>query len=212
MSAQFEVGQQVAGDDYTRLPVGSKVQFAKCDPLTKVAEDAWRGQGDGAYPDAEMASCVMPRTLTRLGDGLADWERELLAEVDAEDKDDLYVEPEPLKEGDWCLVWAEVQGSEWSDDTTPVHLPVPDPDLIFVPRDAIVRPDAGQVPPWVKAVEEPAGLGAVVVVNTNGRKWVRSRPGYADPWQQVGGDGQRRWSDFPADVEVLSEGWTDGAS
>lgn len=70
-------------------------------------------------------------------------------------KDDLYVEPEPLKEGDWVQVWAQV--NRLADD---------DGDLLLVSRaygeaamtsrkfytrsDAIVRPDAGQVPPWVK--------------------------------------------------------------
>lgn len=91
---QFFVGQRVSGDDYKRLPVGAVV----ADPTgvaTKVAENVWRWDDGAEDADEEVR---MERTLTHLPDELADWERELLAEVDAEDKDDLYVEPEPLKE------------------------------------------------------------------------------------------------------------------
>ena len=79
-------------------------------------------------------------------------------------------EPEPLKVGDAVLVWARVgtadvrgmrvftvdaTGGEWDAMTRP---------------DAIVRPDAGQVPPWLvlPPLEEPKGIGAVVEAEVRG--------------------------------------------
>ena len=74
------------------------------------------------------------------------------------DATDAYVEPEPLKEGAAVLVWAKVAngGIEDSDDMFRVWI---NPDgarfalVVQVEPDAIVRPDAGQVPPWVKPAQ-----------------------------------------------------------
>lgn len=74
--------------------------------------------------------------------------------AEPEDKDDLYVEPEPLKEGDWVLVWAKVEDEQYINTESNVLLSVVDiddaPGNVWARYDAIVRPSAGQVPPWVK--------------------------------------------------------------
>lgn len=76
-----------------------------------------------------------------------------------EDTDD--PEPEPLKEGDWVQVWAQVNrlrsdgdtvirffyGVKHADGTPKDHYDE------RVRNDAIVRPAAGQVPPWVKPAQ-----------------------------------------------------------
>ena len=76
--------------------------------------------------------------------------------TEPEDKADLYVEPEPLKAGDWIQVWARVDDNEDVDvavESGHTRLRLFMADDWFhagVRNDAIVRPDAGQVPPWVK--------------------------------------------------------------
>lgn len=150
---EFVVGQQVSGGDYERLPVGSVVQGGGYPKRTKIADDQWRTDDAGNWSPVLSSDAIGTRTLTHLGDGLADWERELLAEVDAEDKDDLYVEPEPLKIDQPVLVWALVERADGAEEVDlAVHRgayrfnhSVPDVDI-----NAIVRPDAGQVPPWAK--------------------------------------------------------------
>lgn len=71
--------------------------------------------------------------------------------TEPEDKDDLYVEPEPLKAGDWGLVWARVTAVQ---ETTAcmefIGNAAINPSNRTVALNAIVRPAAGQVPPWVK--------------------------------------------------------------
>lgn len=212
MSTEFKVGQVVYGDDFARLPVGSKIQSlgSKIQSLaafpahfTKVSSGNTWAYTDGA---GKTDSTVF---LDVGGPG-----RTLIYLPEPEDTDD--VEPEPLKEGDWVQVWAKIEDVDRdSEGEVTVRLPREwgMENAEYVLADAIVRPSAGDLPPWAtRKTEEPTGLGAVVVVNTNGWKWVRSRPGFAEPWTEVGGPGQRRWGDFPEDVEVLSEGWTGGAS
>lgn len=75
--------------------------------------------------------------------------------AEPEDKDDLYVEPEPLKAGDWALAWVRIEAPK-PDKDGDVSVSVPLATVseiesgVYFRADAIVRPDAGQVPPWVK--------------------------------------------------------------
>lgn len=73
--------------------------------------------------------------------------------VEPEGATDAYVEPEPLKEGDWVHVWAQVDNAQPDMDgdlTVTVPMGVGNVESgVYVRPDAIVRPDAGQVPPWV---------------------------------------------------------------
>lgn len=90
--------------------------------------------------------------------------------VEPEDKDDLYVEPEPLKEGDAVLVWAMVTDPKPGEfGLTSVRLHGDDEDVYAYPGH-VVRPDAGQVPPWLvlSPLEEPKGIGAVVEAEVRG--------------------------------------------
>lgn len=84
MSAQeFKVGDTVRGDDYARLPVGARAQYERASAsIVKVAADRWVYRGEGV---TDPSTC--PRTITHLPDA-----------SEPEDKDDLYVGPEPLKE------------------------------------------------------------------------------------------------------------------
>ena len=79
--------------------------------------------------------------------------KEDLSEPSVDNSEDL-TEPEPLKEGDWALVWAQIDVSRPDGDgDLRVNIPAACAggyDNAFVRSDAIVRPDAGQVPPWVK--------------------------------------------------------------
>ena len=76
---EFVVGQKVSGGDYPRLPIGSVVfdeptaeDTVASVPVLKTGEDEWTNQGwPGVFTNAEMADV---RTLTRLGDGIADVE------------------------------------------------------------------------------------------------------------------------------------------
>lgn len=73
--------------------------------------------------------------------------------TEPEDKDDLYVEPEPLKEGDWVQVWAKFVREDNLGAlvvATPTGAGGEGCRNTYASPDAIVRPDAGQVPPWVK--------------------------------------------------------------
>ena len=80
--------------------------------------------------------------------------------VGPEDKADLYVEPEPLKEGDWVQVWAQVEEQ-------PAEVDEPGDMWLSIPYDShghmastyvasfnIIRTD--DTPPWVK--EESVSL------------------------------------------------------
>ena len=77
---EWTVGQEVSGGDYPRLPIGSVVfdepaaeDTVASVPVLKTGEDEWTNQGwPGVFTNAEMADDV--RTLTRLGDGIADAE------------------------------------------------------------------------------------------------------------------------------------------
>lgn len=97
--------------------------------------------------------------------------------AELEDKDDLYVEPEPLKEDDAVLLWARVVDAKPdSDGEVEVSLRRADGyqtsyATTYTLPDAIVRPDAGQVPPWVK----PARCTSLLMVDktTNLRQCTR---------------------------------------
>lgn len=52
--------------------------------------------------------------------------------------------------------------------------------------------------------DEPQGLGAVVLVPDTGQRWVRA-DGSDVSWWNAGGD-WCHWGEFPATVQVLSEG------
>lgn len=93
---EFVVGQQVSGDDYARLPVGSVAGN-----WTQVAADEWAWLGQPSRVRATSMAAGGARTLTHLPDA-----------TEPEDKDDLYVEPEPLKEGD--AVRALAQAIIWT--------------------------------------------------------------------------------------------------
>lgn len=139
--------------------------------------------------------------------------------AEPEDKDDLYVEPEPLKEGDWCLIWAQFDTVE-PDDDGDVTVDVPGSGLgtQYVRADAIVRPDAGQVPPWVKPAEEPLNIGAVIA-DRDDAVWARVATGDpGGPWWTRASEGPEEsmtyphhWGDLSVH-EVLSEGYMDGGA
>lgn len=88
-----------------------------------------------------------------------------------EDADD--VEPEPLKEDQHVLVWARVEDIHPDGEIQVAveaghnRFPAAHP---YITRDAIVRPSAGQVPPWLvlPPLEEPKGIGAVVEAEVSG--------------------------------------------
>lgn len=97
--------------------------------------------------DCEMYAWFMPANL-----------RKVEPAAEPEDKDDLYVEPEPLRKGDAVLVWVTVDGRVDSDGDVrlkPAFFGEVDPTMehFYSRSDAIVRPDAGQVPPWVKPAQ-----------------------------------------------------------
>lgn len=157
---EFVVGQQVKDGDYDRLPVG-----AKAGTLEKTGEHEWRDLSGRPLFQEPHAT----RTLTHLPDA-----------AEPEDKDDLYVEPEPLKEGDWVQVWAQVKTArpdEHGEFEVCLHFQDGARTAgIFVRPDAIVRTDAGQVPPWVK----PAQCSSLLMVDktTNLRQCVRPEDGH----------------------------------
>lgn len=144
---EFVVGQQVSGNDYERLPVGSKVKIDGDSFFshTKIADNRWRSDIGKEWPNAQLAG--FHRTLTHLPDA-----------AEPEDKADLYVEPEPLKAGDWALAWVRIEAPK-PDKDGDVSVSVPLATVseiesgVYFRADAIVRPDAGQVPPWVKPAQ-----------------------------------------------------------
>lgn len=206
MTQEFKVGDIIRNEDYDRLPVGSKVELGLGFAVwTKSADGIWRDPSGVVAADGEIKR--FNRTLTYLPDA-----------PEPEDTDD--VEPEPLKEGDWVQVWARVEDEQYVNSESNVLLSVVDiddaPGNVWARHDAIVRPDAGQVPPWVKPVEEPKGLGAVVDAEHAGEdvRFVR-----------VGGDDTRHpwyaWLDersyytdwtFLKDPKVRSEGYVAGGA
>ena len=172
---EWVVGQQVSGDDYKRLPVGSVVN----EIWKKVAPNDWRNANfadqrlmdEGLYND---------RTLTHLPDATR-----------PEDATDAYVEPEPLKEGDAVLVWAKVVDPE-RDDLGDFAIDVmygATFDRTFARIDAIVRPDAGQVPPWVKPAEDPEPSASEVimaVLTQSSAEMARRMQVFADAAEEFG--------------------------
>lgn len=87
--------------------------------------------------------------------------------AEPEDRDDLYVEPEPLKEGDWCLAWVQVDNPRANDDGN-IMVAIPRVNRFWlmanIQPDAIVRPSAGQVPPWLEV--ERAEAKAISAIKT----------------------------------------------
>lgn len=147
---KFIVGQRVVGNDYARLPIGSVVLEEEADdtvrsvPLAKTGEDEWTNQGwPGVFASVDLS--YDERRLTHLGGGT--WVKV------PDDADDVYVEPEPLKEGDWCLVWAQIlpngaaMAQGWDE-----HVSIGGTQAkAYVRRDAIIStPDT---PPWVKPAQ-----------------------------------------------------------
>jgi hypothetical protein len=141
--------------------------------------------------------------------------------TEPEDKADLYVEPEPLKEDQNVLVWARVVDAKPdSDGEVEVSLRRADGydtsyATTYTLPDAIVRPDAGQVPPWVKPVEEPMGLGAVVEADAPAvlaTAFVRTGLDESHPWCMGTTRAYYSWDELK-NPRVLSEGITEsGAS
>lgn len=187
MSAQFEVGQQVAGDDYDRLPVGTEVQIEPYEVGFIKTRNGWLLGGDPRHPMS-----VHDRHMTRFIAALPVPVDHLPDATEPEDKDDLHVEPEPLKEGDWCLVWGQVDKVE-SPAGSFVSIGRSGERRYFA-ANAIVRPDAGQVPPWVKPVRCTSLLrmsdGFIVV-------------------QCEGPTGHQHERDIPKDHEAGEWIWTD---
>lgn len=65
---EWVVGQQVSGDDYARLPVGSMVRAsAAATPITKLAPGEWANRQEGRLHD-DSAMSPAKRTLIHLGD------------------------------------------------------------------------------------------------------------------------------------------------
>ena len=189
---EWVVGQQVSGTDYERLPVGSRATWtyrsdSKPVPSVKVGDDSWC-EGEGA--DAAIRSnreMHLPRTITHLPE-----------HAEPEDATAAYVEPEPLKEDQHVLVWAKVVRE--SDDSVYVSVGSEDLDWrqAWVGADAIVRPDAGSLPPWVK----PARCTSLFMVNR-----IKLRQcGRPDDGHEMHSAGSVSWRDATAygTVEISS--------
>lgn len=188
VESEFVVGQQVSGSDYERLPVGSKVAYMDCPPLTKVAEDAWEGEDLSSYShDHELR---IPRTLTYLGDG---------THAEPEDTDD--VEPEPLKEGEddkRIGAWERVADH-------PIFRPCyaeerPLIDAVMAKLDRIYSEGASPMRP-----EEPTILGAVVFSESHGKIWTRASNDPNEPFAWAGNRDRCwfNWRQLPDDVAVV---------
>jgi hypothetical protein len=96
--------------------------------------------------DEAVADVVGPNAVLFVPDGAFD-------ATEPEDKADLYVEPEPLKEGDWAQIWVMVLKPDLIGEVWKVALDGEASKEAYVRSDAIVRPDAGQVPPWLKPAQ-----------------------------------------------------------
>lgn len=209
MSAEFKVGQQVSGEDFASLPVGTVVEHHSGVVRTKTADGRWVPEPAHflKLPDDVIES---QRTITHLPDA-----------AEPEDKDDLFVEPEPLKEGDWCLVWARIERPEVDEDgDIPLVFRAGDGGDAsgYAHPDAIVRPSAGQVPPWVRPVEEPLNIGAVIA-DRDDAVWARVATGDpGGPWWTRASEGPEESMTYPhhwGDLDVrsvLSEGYMGGGA
>ena len=141
-----------------------------------------------------------------------------LVEPDAtqpEDATDAYVEPEPLKEGRWYQVWAKFVREDKLGAlvvATPTGADGEGCRNTYAHPNAIVRTE--DAPPWVKPVEEPMGLGAVVEARQPeffGRtRFIRRHPSGGQPWQSPGGS-HYDWEHLGEPV-VLSDGYVDGGA
>lgn len=137
MSAQeFKVGDTVRGDDYDRLPVGSAASIGGSGRVT-------RGSAGWAYDSGQPCSPSSARTLTHLCDG---------THSEPEDKDDLYVEPEPLKAGDWVWVAGQItETHQHPEDVTVEMFSHNEQYQADVRRDRVER--MAGVPSWAKAAQ-----------------------------------------------------------
>jgi hypothetical protein len=86
-----------------------------------------------------------------------------------EDATDAYVEPEPLKEGDAVLVWARVDKTGLAGGTRVYLLDSGEGEWdAITSNDAIVRPSAGQVPPWINVATANVAAIARVLMDEGG--------------------------------------------
>ena len=171
VAPEWTVGQTVRGGDYARLPVGSVVleeeddDAVKSVPITKTGADEWTNQGHpGVFASADLS--YDERTLTHLGDGIADVE---------------IVEPEPLKDDAVVLVWARVRSAVPDCDgeiKIALHRADSQDKEYWTLPDGIVRPNEGQVPPWI----EPA---QVLTDGERDRIMLAYRDGVLAPGQAV---------------------------
>jgi hypothetical protein len=199
-------------------PDGTAIRLnAKCDLRVGFTAPVWGEVPVWLTHDSDSGLAIEP---------LADWERELLAEhAEPEDATDAYVEPEPLKEGDHVLVWAKVVDPKPdSDGDLEVVLGRAPGGMVdeleaYVRADAIVRPDAGQQPPWLvePEVEQPTGLGAVIEAIRPGdvipSRFVRHYALVTHPgkrWVSVGGT-RYSWADLE-NPKVIAPGYTEGGA
>ncbi len=141
----------------------------------------------------------------RLAHGTRFWneDRFVSAEhAEPEDETDAYVEPEPLKEGDAVLVWAKVVDPErdaLGDFAIDVMYGATF-DRTFARLDAIVRPDAGQVPPWVKPAQGTSLVRAV------GGEYIRCELGSHPPGTLHSRVGGFSWTENDKGVGRITEG------
>ena len=147
MSTQeFKVGDIIRNDDYDRLPIGASVTVGLGFAVwTKAPDGLWRDASDVVAADGEIKR--FNRTLTYLPE-----------HAEPEDATDAYVEPEPLKEGDWVQVWAQVSQAD-PDEEGDVHLWAGEKreySGFYLKPDSpgIIRTDS--TPPWVKVEDVEA--------------------------------------------------------
>lgn len=188
MSAEeFKVGQSISGVEYDRLPVGAKFRRGPQYSEYEVTETGFKlGMADTTLTAADYRSA---RKITYLPDA-----------TEPEDKDDLYVEPEPLKEGEEderIGAWERV-----SDH--PIFRPCyaeerPLIDAVMAKLDRIYSEGASPMRP-----EEPDVLGAVVYSESNGKFWTRASidPEESHVWAGAYDKCWFNWRQLPDDVVV----------
>jgi hypothetical protein len=192
---EWVVGQQVSGDDYERLPVGSVVEYGNVFVRTKVAPNHWTRNDGHDAPAANLdMSFLADATLTHLPDATQPTSVRVSggAETDSADVEPLsepsvdnsehLTEPEPLKEGDWEPVIQPLEVDDWALAWVQI---LPSGQALangwdyrvaiggtqatsFIRADAIVRPDAGQVPPWVNVATANVAAIARVLMDEGG--------------------------------------------
>lgn len=124
----FRVGDMIEGTDYDCLPVGAEV----AGEWTRTGPDANDWTASDGHRWAARSGPRAPRPLTHLPDA---------------------TQPEPLKGGDWVQIWAKVHDPSPKDGelvALRVRIRGGGMAIAYTTDDAIIRPDAGQMPPWVK--------------------------------------------------------------